>query len=399
MHVLLLILKILGITLGSILGVVLLLILLVMLVPIRYSGTVKKHEDLYGKARISWLLHLLHATVTYENKEPVICVRLFGFTIYPKKEKPAKPKKKKKYKKKKNKSQKKTKERPQKQAEEKPQKKEEVPSVTAAEKVGCEDAEITSNVINDENDTEVSDVLLENAEETAAFEENADFTETTDSEESFIDLDESDGIDISVDAPEEEKQKKSLLQKYGEACDGAAKKVKEAYSDTTDKIKNIYNNIADKLKNIYNKWVKLKAIIDDQQVKNTVSLVFRQVGKVLKHILPRKINGTLDYGFEDPSITGYITAVFGALYGKLGRAFTFRPDFEKKILETDIDFKGRIRLGRFVEIALKVLFNKDFRHSYKLIKSRGEDTDDKDSSDETSDSNSDFDDDPDLQED
>ena len=66
LHILLLILKIIGIILAVILGIILLLVGIILFVPIRYEiaakcdGTV---ESLRAKVKATWLLHLLRADV------------------------------------------------------------------------------------------------------------------------------------------------------------------------------------------------------------------------------------------------------------------------------------------------------------------------------------------------
>lgn len=71
LHIILLILKILGIILAIILGILVLLILIVCFVPIRYRITGEcdgKLEGLKINIKISWLLHLLGAYVKYDDR-------------------------------------------------------------------------------------------------------------------------------------------------------------------------------------------------------------------------------------------------------------------------------------------------------------------------------------------
>lgn len=66
LHILLLILKIIGIILAVIVGIILLLVGIVLFVPIRYEISAKCDgalESLRVKARATWLLHLLRADV------------------------------------------------------------------------------------------------------------------------------------------------------------------------------------------------------------------------------------------------------------------------------------------------------------------------------------------------
>ncbi len=79
MNIVLLILKILGLTLAGIAALVLLLLLLLLFVPFRYRARVLKQEQpLSGEARLTWLLHAvtLRYVISEEKNAPEL--RIFG---------------------------------------------------------------------------------------------------------------------------------------------------------------------------------------------------------------------------------------------------------------------------------------------------------------------------------
>ena len=80
LHIILLILKIIGLLLLIILGLILAGLLLVLLVPVRYRGTGSYYEKGQGSVVLSWLLHILTVRVEYEG-DVKMAVRLFGFRI------------------------------------------------------------------------------------------------------------------------------------------------------------------------------------------------------------------------------------------------------------------------------------------------------------------------------
>lgn len=80
LHIILLLLKILGLFVLIVLGLILSVFLLVLLVPVRYQAEGSYYGKGKGHARLSWLLHILTVTVSYE-KDLTITVRLFGFRI------------------------------------------------------------------------------------------------------------------------------------------------------------------------------------------------------------------------------------------------------------------------------------------------------------------------------
>ena len=80
LHILLIILKIIGMILLVVLGLILSILLAVLLVPVRYRGNVSFHGELKGKGRVTWFLHLLSIQVSYD-KTPEVSVRIFGKRI------------------------------------------------------------------------------------------------------------------------------------------------------------------------------------------------------------------------------------------------------------------------------------------------------------------------------
>ena len=82
MHVILTILKILGIILLVLLGLLLVIVFSVLFVPVRYRLEGEKSSpgwsEANGKVRVSWLLHLIHLRIQYQEKELDWECYLFG---------------------------------------------------------------------------------------------------------------------------------------------------------------------------------------------------------------------------------------------------------------------------------------------------------------------------------
>ncbi len=82
LHIVLVLLKIIGILLASILGLLIFLILLVLFVPIRYGIRADNLNELRAEGRVSWLFRLLYIRVTYLDEQLTIRLRLFGKIFY-----------------------------------------------------------------------------------------------------------------------------------------------------------------------------------------------------------------------------------------------------------------------------------------------------------------------------
>ena len=83
MHVVLTILKIIGIILLVILAILLLLLLAVLFVPLRYRvhGRKETKKEPEADGTMTWLLHLLRADLTYRDREGVAVIRVCGFRL------------------------------------------------------------------------------------------------------------------------------------------------------------------------------------------------------------------------------------------------------------------------------------------------------------------------------
>lgn len=82
LHILLLVLKIIGIIIAAILGILVLLLCIVLFVPFRYEikgrseGTA---ASLKGKIKVAWLLHLFRADVYYKDQKLMWRIRFAWF--------------------------------------------------------------------------------------------------------------------------------------------------------------------------------------------------------------------------------------------------------------------------------------------------------------------------------
>ena len=89
LHIILLILKAVGILLAAVLLLLLLCILLLLFVPLRYEIAFRHTEtETAVQGKVSWLLHLIRAKLFYEKpEEKGLLVKIGSFQLIPKKEK------------------------------------------------------------------------------------------------------------------------------------------------------------------------------------------------------------------------------------------------------------------------------------------------------------------------
>lgn len=103
-------------------------------------------------------------------------------------------------------------------------------------------------------------------------------------------------------------------------------------------------------------------------VQKTWKHIRKLIRILLSSVKPRKSRGRLHFGLESAADTGMTlgkAAVFYPLYGKW---LTLDPDFQQKVLEGDLDARGRIFLGPIAFPAVRLYLSKDLKRTISLAK-------------------------------
>ena len=403
LSVILTILKVIGIVLAVLVGLILLIVLLVGFVPVRYKASgkypaegeidedvlsrrkrdtlmnkvkasdEKDGEDEYGEhkkeiplkanAVVSWLLHIVHVSVEVDSTACVITARLFGiFKVYSNDPETIKKKEEKQRKK----------EEKQRKKEEKERLKNKKDDVDSDEDTGkLSDGKETDRLRKDDSaDGRVSDKdskksesekksdsdkeeLLEEGKNSSSQKADSEKKSSEDKPDDYESDDSLDDFDLDDEASDEYK-----------GISGKFKKI-------ADKIKGIGNKIKGIKEKISSLWKKKNYIMDmkdDPRVRSGISYAKDKLFIIIKRVLPKKLEGRVAYGMDDPSTTGKILAGASLFYPIWGGHFEVEPDFEGKRLEVDASLKGRIILALLVIPALKIWFNKDIKYIRRKIR-------------------------------
>ena len=124
----------------------------------------------------------------------------------------------------------------------------------------------------------------------------------------------------------------------------------------------------DRIKRLLRQKDEVLRILSKTESKQAISFVWDKLKKTLRHILPRKVKGYLIYGSDDPATTGQVLGVISIFYAAMGPMLKIVPDFEKKRLECDLEFKGRLRVFTLLVILIKLYFNKELKKLIEEIK-------------------------------
>lgn len=314
LHTLFLILKIIGIILAAILGLVLLVICIVLFVPICYradlhgSGSAK---ELTVHAKVSFLFGLIKAVFALENGKTDLSVRIAW-----KKLGDSDPVE--------DKAKDRDGEMP------KPEKKAVMQKSQTIQKEEQQDGtpnRITDKAVEDETEK------IEKTEQSAKI-----YPEST-----------------------EKKQRKKKERK--EDSDSASK-----IEQITEKIKCTYRKFCDKINQITEKKDKISDFLTDETHKNAFLKLKNEAFHLIKILKPKKIQGEITFGFEDPSLTGRILAWISMIYPWIGEHTDITPDFEHRTLSGDLSIRGRLYVITLVVTAIRLILSKAVRRSFKDIR-------------------------------
>jgi len=165
-------------------------------------------------------------------------------------------------------------------------------------------------------------------------------------------------IEEVTEEPKEELEKKPKLSEEEkqrlkeEKARMKAEKKEAAKRAREEKIKQIKEYIS--------KGKEAWAYLQEAETKKAISLAKDVLKKVLKHILPRKFKGHVDFGLEDPSTTGTVVAAVCAAYPVHKGNMIVTPyfDTDKMILRGKAQVKGHIIMCYLLIQGLRILTNK-----------------------------------------
>ena len=286
LSILLLILKILGITLLVILGLVILILVLVLCVPIRYDLKGRYRDDgLKAKGGIHWLLKLVHVKLAAINAQILVKVNVLGRCF------------KKMH-------------------------------------IGKWDEEPEAS---EEGGAPKTEAEPEKKPEQKDKKENAPAQPY-------------DAVFAGMEEAEEKEKKERKAEKKKEAAADPAAGESEEGTDIRELIR------------------KAEVFLDDEKNQYTIHLILKQLLRMGKHLLPTRflVEGRL--GLGDPAKTGELVGKVYRFYPLYGDHIRLDGVYDEEVKDIYAEIGGRIRLGVFVEIAVRLLLNKNFRSWLKQMK-------------------------------
>ena len=306
-HIILLVLKIIGIVLLAILA----LCLLLLFFPVTYTGKGQWERSGYHiYVKSGWLFHILHFSAKFSDEKRAVIIRIFGIPIRFLKDKPVSEKESKKAekKKKRHKTEKKKKE-----------------------------------------STHSDDKLKFQTEK------NQDDRQA----------------DSNPKSDERQDQEKKQYGQTDRRIDKIINKIKVIFRKIYDFIKKIKNAAKKACKDVrrtYNKAKDFKDFISAETTKEAYRYGKSIILKAVKHVFPTKIKAKIHFGLEQPDATGKLLGYIAMLFSMFNinpKRIELIPDFDKKIMEGNINIKGHFFLGIVLIYILKFYFKKEIHDIIK----------------------------------
>ena len=313
-HILLVILKIIGIALLVILGLLLGILLAVLFIPVRYKAAGSYHGQLLLSVCATWFFHILAFRAVYEGEGLVCSLKVLGFRLWHNREKdPARD---------------------------------------------LEDG--LETILGDEEQSLYEELQQDEEHYRKSQEEQAHGSQLHGERAGEQDANRKES---------REEEDKTGPDKRGSGIIGKIKdlagRISQSIRHILEKLKFSFAKICDKLKGIREFVQEKKMWLEDEKNQASLKLLYRQTKRLLVHLWPRKGRCTVTFGFDDPYTTGQVLQAASLIYPFYHRQLFLYPVFDEKILDAEGSLKGRIRLSVILWLVLQVLFD---GHTRRMLK-------------------------------
>lgn len=322
LHILLLILKWIGIVLTVFLLLVLLLINLGLFVPVRYRADASCQNDietLEAEFELSWMWKLFFLTACWKKGKADMKIRI-GWKYLFSEEKEGKSEEKI--------------EVPEEKEENDLQKEKEEQKFLKEQKESLP-PEKTNRSLPENN-------VQEQAEKRECHQEKT---------ESGIDKEEEEKESFTADRRKAGGRKKKPLWD----------RMKEKISEWIESCKSFWRKILAMGRNFRGKKEQIESFLTDASHRRAFCSLKREVRRFLGHVSPKDVKIVGKIGLEDPYMTGQALAVLGMLFPFLGENTVIVPDFENKVLEGSVHIEGKIHNFRMLAILWRLIKDRDVR--------------------------------------
>ena len=134
------------------------------------------------------------------------------------------------------------------------------------------------------------------------------------------------------------------------------------------RIKYTFQHLYDKIKALNHKKEYISRFLSNEIHKKAFSRLLREIRGLLRRLRPRRAAIDITFGFEDPSTTGYTLAGISLIYPVIGEYTNLTPDFEHRVLKGNLFIREKIRLVYFLIFAWNMLLDRNVRTTYRHLR-------------------------------
>lgn len=110
------------------------------------------------------------------------------------------------------------------------------------------------------------------------------------------------------------------------------------------------------------------AVFTREESKRAIKKGKAILAGLLRHIAPQKGSGNIEFGLDDPALTGEVLGMVSMFYAFYGNHINIIPNFENiNIFKADFYMKGRIRAFYILKCIWRVYFDKDIKQLYQTL--------------------------------
>ncbi|MDO4452871.1 MAG: DUF2953 domain-containing protein [Eubacteriales bacterium] len=362
LHIILTILKVIGIIAALILLLILLAGLSILFVPVRYRITGKKRDtDLESGVRVSWMFRIISAEILQEKKKVQFTIKIFGKTL----EQWKKIGKKRKHR--------------------KAEPAQQIVPDSSGEEILYREKEQTSEQNRWEHQQrqkaeEESGKIQENEEEAEKkdrIERQEPIAEKKDhflqekNEEKKPRQREEASLSKEKTELEQTRERNSKWKRFFDMPGMLWKKIKAL----GNRMKKLWKNLKKRLRSMKKSLARVKETIDyyytlfqEENTKQAIRFCKMQLIWIMKKLAPKKIKGDIRFGTGDPAITGELMGLVSVFLPVYSYNLELTPDFENTVFEGEIEMTGSVQGWHFLALAWRFFRNKDIKYVLKKLK-------------------------------
>ncbi len=180
-------------------------------------------------------------------------------------------------------------------------------------------------------------------------------------------------VSLSQDSPEHAPKHEEIVAEEVSITDSEIPKKNKKLS-LRQKIENIIfkiTSVYDKIKRIKNNIQYYIEILQEDESKQLLADAWGGIVKILKSIRPSVFEVKGEFGFDCPDTTGRAYGAYCTVMPFLGEHVVLTPNFEERIIQGELKFKGKITVFVIVRNALRILFDSRLKPLVNKLKDGG----------------------------